>query len=316
MVQPLPAHASAARLNLPASFDNILISSGEIGAFGAHIGGHQEGLDHIWFYVKAGTKARSWAAGTVTSVQNTGSEYHVTIDYGNGLQGRHMEVLTPEVSVGDVVSVGQVIGSGMQWESDKESVELTLLDSNRSDGVLEGAAAAVSPFDYLNTADQQALIASYEALIVTPYFAAGQSKGNDYIWEPYLTNKLLFHNEHRGTVVGEWLLTGTWATGGWPDILTFLDVSNAYYTCKRVAASDDTSDTGVLWGTWSADYALNKIIIYDQSATYYGIFEFGGTSTRETMRFEYQTGTYPASFSSNAALYVERSHIQRRQDPR
>lgn len=291
------------------------MASGEIGAFGAHIGGHMEGLDHIWFYVKAGTKVRSWAAGTITNVTLNSSEYHITIDYGHGLQGTHMEVLTPEVSVGDVVTAGQAIGSGIQWEAGKESAELSLLDSNRSDGVIENNAAYVSPFDYLNAADQQALIASYEALIVNPYFSIGQSKGSDYLWEPYLTNRLLFHNEHRGTVVGEWLLTSTWASGGWPDILTFLDVSNSYYTGKRVAAQDDDG-TDHLWGTWSADYSTNRIVIYDQTATYYGIFEFGGTSTRETMRLEYQTGTYPSSFSANAATYIERAHIQRRLDPR
>jgi hypothetical protein len=315
MVQPLPAHASTTRLSLPTSFNNILISSGEIGAFGAHIGGHMEGLDHIWFYVKTGTKVRSWAAGTVTSVSLSGSEYHIKINYADGLQGWHMEVLTPEVSAGDSVTTGQVVGSGIQWEAGKESAEFTLLDANRSDGVTENGSAYVSPFDYLNTADQQALIASYEALIVTPYFNAGQSKGNDYPWEPYLTNRLLFHGANRGTLTGEWLLRGTWSTGGWPDILTFLDVNNNYYTGKRIAACDDEGND-TLWGTWEADYTLKRIKIYDQSATYYGIFEFGGTSTRETMRLEYQTGTYPSGFSVNAAEYIERMPVQRRMDPR
>lgn len=316
MVQPLPAHASSTRLSLPTSFDNILISGGEIGAFGAHIGGHQEGLDHIWFYVKAGTKARSWANGTVTAVQNTGSEYHITIDYGNGLQGTHMEVITPEVSVGNTVALGQIVGSGMALGVDKESAELSLLDSNRSDGVMSGNAAYVSPFDYLNTTDQTALIASYEALIVTPYFLSGQSHGSDYIWEPFLTNRLLCHSAHKGTVIGEWLLTGTWSVGDWPDILSLLEINNTYYTGKRVAAQDDEGVDSILWGTWEVDYALDRIKIYDQTATYYGIFELGGTATRETMKLEYQTGTFPAAFSANAALYVERMPVSRRMDPR
>jgi hypothetical protein len=272
-----------------------------------------EGLDHIWFYVINGTKARSWAAGTVTEVTLNGSEYHITINYGDGLRGTHLEVATPEVNVGDTVAVGQVVGSG-QIYGGKESAELSLVDANRRDGVIENIAAYVSPFDYLNSADQTALIASYEALVV-PYFIAGQSCGSDNPWEPYLTNRLLFHNANRGTVVGEWLLRGTWEAGGWMDLLTLMDVSNVYYTGKHLAASDDEGNDQ-LWGTWEVDYALNRIVFYDANATYYGIFELGGAATRETMRLEYQTGTYPTEFSPNAAVYIERLPIQRRLDPR
>ena len=96
-----------------------------------------------------------------------------------------------------------------------------------------------------------------------------------------------------------------------------MDVHNAYYTGKRITATDDINEGGAgPIGTWEVDYNLKRIVLYDESATYYGIFELGGTASRETVQLEYQTGTFPSVFSSNAATYIERLPVSRRSDPR
>src|SRR5205823_1921015 len=47
--QPVPANGSPVRLALPVPLSSIdLSATGGFGAFGAHMGGHVEGLNHIW----------------------------------------------------------------------------------------------------------------------------------------------------------------------------------------------------------------------------------------------------------------------------
>lgn len=321
MVQPLPDNASSVRLTLPASIDKILISGGEIGPFGSHQGGHKEGLDHIWFYVTSEAQVGSWAQGEVTEISWTGEEYHVTVDYGDGLKGTHMEMQTTEVSVGDQVIAGQLIGTGMGFVAGKQSAELSLVDENRTDGIASGGSGVyVSPFDYLQSDVQSLLIASYEAQIVTPYLSQGNLKGSNLPWEPYLTNRLIFHSDYRGTLIGEWLLSNKdWVDDDLPDVLSFIATSE-YYSNNRVAAAEDDSSVpgSIFWGTWEADYTENKIIIYNErpanEKVYYGIFAFGGTATRESLTFEYQENTYPSTFSAGASIYLERRPVSRRQD--
>ena len=66
--QPVPAWGSPVRLNLPVALSDIVFGAGGgIGAFGAHQGGHVEGLNHVWIPTRLGIPVRSWAVGTVTT---------------------------------------------------------------------------------------------------------------------------------------------------------------------------------------------------------------------------------------------------------
>ena len=67
--QPVPSWGSPVRLNLPVPLASIVLGpSGGLGAFGAHEGGHVEGLNHIWIPIIPGTVVRSWAAGKVAKI--------------------------------------------------------------------------------------------------------------------------------------------------------------------------------------------------------------------------------------------------------
>ena len=70
-VQPVPSWGSPVRLQLPVPVDSIILGpNGGLGFFGAHEGGHVEGLDHIWMPVTPGAVVGSWADGTVLDIQN------------------------------------------------------------------------------------------------------------------------------------------------------------------------------------------------------------------------------------------------------
>ena len=72
--QPVPSWGSPVRLNLPVPLSSIVLgSAGGLGAFGAHEGAHAEGLNHVWIPTVTGTVVRSWAAGTVTKIEDMGS---------------------------------------------------------------------------------------------------------------------------------------------------------------------------------------------------------------------------------------------------
>ncbi|HEY4131717.1 MAG TPA: hypothetical protein VGM50_13950, partial [Gemmatimonadaceae bacterium] len=144
-VQPVPSWGSPVRLRLPVPLDSIdLGPTGGLGFFGAHEGGHVEGLDHVWIPTKPGTVVGSWADGTVLNVQLIDGEYYIDVDYGHGLVGKHQLVDQPLVSVGQHVKQGAQIGIA-------RLAEFNLVDYNRSDGVrTENAGGSnVSPFDYL-----------------------------------------------------------------------------------------------------------------------------------------------------------------------
>src|SRR5438477_675120 len=122
--QPVPLWGSPVRLNLPVPLSSIDLtaSTGGLGAFGAHEGGHVEGLNHVWIPTAPGTVVRSWAAGTVTVVDDRGPigpsahEYFITVDYGQGLVGKHLDVTLPLVKAGDKVKEGDPIANGTSAE--------------------------------------------------------------------------------------------------------------------------------------------------------------------------------------------------------
>src|SRR4051794_33306345 len=118
--QPVPSWGSPVRLNLPVALSDIVLGqAGGLGAFGAHEGGHVEGLNHVWIPTKLGIPVRSWAAGKVTKIEDLGPrgtpdgrhEYFITIDYGQGLVGKHLDVDLPLVKLGDSVKEGDPVGS-------------------------------------------------------------------------------------------------------------------------------------------------------------------------------------------------------------
>ncbi len=316
--QPVPPGASTTRLVLPASIEKIAIT--KIGAFGAHQGGHPEGLDHEWIEIKDDVPIGSWGDGEVTRLnQKSAGDYSLEINFGDGLVGAYMEIKTPLVKVGDKVKVGQPIGYGIPAYNNPgyQSGEFVLGDDNRRDGVKGWTVqngVAVSPFDYLRDDVKQQLISEFTKQAIDPYVSKGQPIETINPWEPYLTNPLLIHKQNMGTIAGEWYLKSMkWATDSFPDVLILLKANTKYYNQNRIIASDEEQEKFV--GTWEADYTKKTFVI--NSNVYgllYGIFELDESGSRATLKIEYQTGSYPTGFSDKALTYIERDAVQRRED--
>ncbi len=312
----LPTGASSVRLSLPAYIDNFLLSSeGGIGGYGIHAGGHIEGLDHVWIELIKGVPFKSWADGTITDIRWNNGEYHIYIDYGDNLEGIHMEVETPYVSVGDHVTRGQVIGLGGSFGGECSSAELTLIDRGRTDGPTPwGGGANVSPFDYLRPADKQLLVDTYKEKVIDPYVASGTRAWGFQPEQPYLTNNIFIHDGNEGKLTGSWYLTSAEFAVGYPnDYFFFMEASNPYYTGNVVKAQDRDlmgGDHTIREGTFEVDYAAGRVKMINPDSwpekTYYGIFQIDESNDQAVLKIEYQEGSYPSSFSSNALYYIEK----------
>lgn len=322
IVQPVPPGASSVRLQLPVPIDKIMFTSGGMITYGMHGGGHPEGFDHIALPVQPGTPIGSWADGEVKEVKPSGEielgEYCVVVYYGDGLWGRHTEVKTPVVKAGDKVKAGDPIGIGMSFVAGTESGEFALIDNHRTDGPNENGVH-VSPYDYLREDVQKQFIAAYEEKVLKPYLSRGLNLGLLNAWEPYLTNPLLIHRQHKGTLVGEWYLNAPWEIGGLPDVMILKEADTKYYNQNRITALDSThgeieKEATYVLGTWEADYQKRQIRIKTDQVTYYGIYELDETGDRATLKIEYQEGSYPTGFSDKAAIYIERRPITRMED--
>jgi hypothetical protein len=313
-VQPVPSWGSPVRLQLPVPVDSIILGpNGGLGFFGAHEGGHVEGLDHLWIPVTPGTVIGSWADGTVLDIQNIDGSYYVDIDYGQGLVGKHQVAQRVLVTVGQHVKAGDpvVVASG--------NAEFNLVDYNRTDGVRtdDNGGANVSPFDYLKPDVQAALIARHVNEVVNPYFTAGSIAGNSRPWEPYLTNKILDHADHRGTFLGEWLLTNKGWTVADPlyfDVMTIHDVTNAYGHFQHIDLEDmNAPPTGseLADGTWVPGDSAGKFIVSMtfNGPVYYARYAVDESGPRAKLTIEWKVGSYPASISPNAAVYIERKNV-------
>jgi hypothetical protein len=313
-VQPVPSWGSPVRLQLPVPVDSIILGpNGGLGFFGAHEGGHVEGLDHLWIPVRPGTVIGSWADGTVLDIQNIDGSFYVDIDYGQGLVGKHQVAERVLVAVGQHVKAGDpvVVAAG--------NAEFNLVDYNRTDGIRTGdtGGANVSPFDYLKPDAQAALIARHVNEVVNPYFAKGSSAGNSRPWEPNLTNKILNHADHRGTFLGEWLLTNKGWTVADPlyfDVITIHDVTNSYGHFQHIDLEDmNAPPTGseLSDGTWVPGDSAGKFIMSMtfNGPVYYARYAVDESGPRAKLTIEWKVGSYPASISSNAAVYIERKNV-------
>ena len=322
MTQPVPSWGSPVRLALPVPVAAIILGpGGGLGAFGGHQGGHTEGLNHVWIPTVPGTTVRSWADGTVTRIEDTGPvtagspvrEYFITIDYGQGLVGKHMAASQSLVAVGARVRQGDPVAVG-------SGAEFMLIDNNRSDGERTGGSfgSPVSPFDYLRDSDKAALLARFQADVVVPWFATGKTAGESRPWEPALTNRMLFHDLQKGTVAGEWLLTNK----GWHrtpdpsyyDVMTIFDVTNSFGHFQRVEAGDyDWSLPGNKnhsAGSWSApDGPGTMIVTFERGPAMYARYSIDETGSRAKLTIEWRSGAYPTAINSQAAVYVTRSPI-------
>jgi len=214
--------------------------------------------------------------------------------------------------VGDKIKQGDRVASG-------PSAEFMLSDQNRSDGERSDGGSPVSPFDYLRDDLKAAVIARHISSVVDPYFKTGNAVGNSRPWEPYLTNKMLFHKDHPGTVAGEWILSKK----GWNipdpmyfDVMAIFDVTNEYGHFQRFDVMDyDWSKPGNKKngnGTWSSGDGSGKIIFLltgsnQLNGTYYGLYKIDETGGRATMSLEWKKGSYPDVITPNAAVYTERS---------
>ncbi len=324
VTQRVPAGASSMRLaSLPAPHDKILLQ--HLGAFGAHKGGHPEGLDHEWIDIQDGTPVGSWADGTVIEVKlNNPSEPHgewrVIIDYGDGLFGEHMDVKTPLVKKGALVKAGEpvAVGVAVPWISGFQSGEFNLTDEHRRDGVkswVRPTGVFVSPFDYLRDEVKQDFISVFTREVLEAHVSKADMAAGVKPWEPYLTNPMLFHKMYQGTLAGEWLLKSRkWAEDGVPDVVIFFADNTKYYDQQRVLASEDEGKE-IFIGTWEAEYVKKQFILRTESeGLYYGLFELNESGPRATLTIEYQRESYPAAFSDRAHVYIERDALPRRQD--
>ena len=312
--QPVPSWGSPVRLDLPVPLDSIVLGpAGGLGFFGAHEGGHVEGLDHVWIPIRPGTVVNSWADGTVLDIQLIDGSYYIDIDYGQGLVGKHQVVTKPLVVAGQHVKQGDPVAVAA-------TAEFNLVDYNRTDGVRtsETGGSNVSPFDYLKPDVQAALIARNVSEVVNPYFSAGLEAGSSRPWEPTLTNKLLFHADHRGTFQGEWLCINK----GWTipdsvyfDIVTIHDVTNAYGHFEHIDLEDYNTSApqskGLTDGTWVPGDSAGKFIVTmsHSGAVYYARYSVDESGPRAKLTIQWQQGSYPSAISSSAAVYVERANV-------
>jgi hypothetical protein len=315
LTQPVPSWGSSVRLNLPVPLDSIVLTGAAagLGFFGAHEGGHVEGLDHIWIPIKPGTIVDSWADGTVLKIELIDGSYYIDIDYGHGLVGKHQAVSRPLVTVGQHVKQGDPVAIAT-------NAEFNLVDYNRTDGVRtsENGGSNVSPFDYLKPDVQAALVSRVMSEVVAPYFTAGIVAGSSRPWEPLLTNKLLFHHDHRGTFQGEWILTDRgWTTSDpvYFDVVAIRDVTNAYGHFQHIDLEDyNTSlpaSKGLRDGTWTAGDSTGKFVVTlsYSGETYFVRYAVDESGPRATLRMEWRLGSYPDSISSRAAVYIERTNV-------
>lgn len=321
LTQPIPSWGSSVRLALPVPLGSIVLGpGGGLGAFGGHQGGHTEGLNHVWIPTTGTiTTVGSWADGTVTKIEDTGAftpgnpqhEYFVTVDYGNGLVGKHLDATQVLVTLGAHVKQGDPVVRGA-------TAEFMLIDNNRTDGERSGPTngSFVSPFDYLRDADKNALIARFQAEVIAPWFSTGKSAGNSRPWEPALTNPSLFHARQMGTVAGEWILTNKgWHSTPDPsyyDLMTIFDVTNSYGHWQRIEAGDhDWSLPGNknnASASWTApDGPGTMIVTFFGKPAMYARYSTDDTGTRSKLTIKWKAGSYPASISAAAAVYVTRS---------
>ena len=314
-VQPVPCWGSPVRLNLPVPLDSIVLAgpTGGLGFFGAHEGGHVEGLDHVWIPTTPGTVVNSWADGTVLDIQLIGGSYYIDIDYGHGLVGKHQVATKPLVVAGQQVKAGDPVAIAA-------TAEFNLVDYNRTDGVRtsDTGGSNVSPFDYLKPDVQAALIAKNINEVVNPYFTIGSVAGNSRPWEPMLTNKILFHSDYPSTFQGVWLCTNKGWTVADPlyfDVVTIHDVTNAYGHFQHIDLEDYNTalpgSKGLTDGTWVPGDSAGKFIMTmgHGGPTYYARYTVDESGSRAKLTIEWQLGSYPTAISSNAAVYIERKNV-------
>ncbi len=317
ITQPVPSWGSRTRLILPVALDRIGFDPASgIGAFGSHQGGHPEGLDHVWMEVTGTDPIRSWAAGTVTKIENMGGgEYFITIEYDGGLTGKHMEVRQSLVTVGQHVNAGDPICYGLSMAY-FQSAEFMLIDRNRNDGETAGSSGSyVSPFDYLRDDIRAQVESVYVRKVMNLYFGQGKDVGNNKRIEPYLTNRMFFHPLNRNTLVGEWLLNRKWGIGNYPDILTFLRADNPYMSGGRVVAGEDATMGRLNFdGPWDADTLLHHVTFEYLGSPYFGLYSIDESGSRALLKLEYRTDVYPTSFTDSAVTYIERAPLPRRVD--
>jgi hypothetical protein len=269
----------------------------------------------VWLYNTTDDQVKSWADGTVTRVDTYPDQMMITIDYGNGLIGQHMSIQTAYVTIGQKVKAGDVIALGI---SGSLNDEYQLMDENRGDGIKTdiNGYSYVSPFDYMQPSQQAALIALYQAQVVTPFFTLGQETNAGKPWEPYLTNQTLIHHQNRGTLIGEWVLSNRqWNTPDplYFDILTINDVTNAYGHFSHFNATDYNlsapTTKGIVDGTFTLTGQAGQVVFtYSGSATpsWYGLYSIDESSGRAIMKLEWNAVGFPAAISANAAIYYER----------
>ena len=326
ITQPLPEGASKVRLVFYTPLDTIPLT--EIGAYGAHPVGHAEGLDHEWIAISNTKPFTSWADGIVVYVNTIENRIQddtpsIVIYYGDGLWGEHMHVQKSLVQPGDIIKAGDPVGYGEKYAPGYQFAEFNVADQHRRDSVgywykFVKGATLVSPFDYLQEDVKLQLTEKWKKDIIDTYVLRGEETFGvvPTPWEPYLTNPILFHQENKGTLIGEWFLRSKpWTHDNVPDIVIFFTNNTKYYNKQRVVGVEEVlgkdSTKPAFSGVWEADYQNNRFIITTHDVTYYGIFELDESAPQAQLKIEYRQDSYPTGFSEQAFIYTERERISK-----
>lgn len=237
--------------------------------------------------------------------------YTITMDYGSNLQGWHAHIASTDLSVGDLVLSGELIGVGRNVDAGHKTSAYGLVDLGRVDGpAASDGGVLVSPFDYLNDTSKHMLVDRYK-LEVADHFNLGDE--NSKIWgfepyQPYLTNKIRLHEANTGELSGVWRISSSATAPGFPhDTMTFIEAATPYYTGNVVMARDQDDDEFFplrLDGVFEVDYASGRLIINTADGIiYYGIFEVDENSVQPVLKIEYQADQYPERFTANSLIY-------------
>ena len=130
------------------------------------------------------------------------------------------------------------------------------------------------------------------------------------MWKPFLTNRLLIHEGNKGKLVGEWISTQKWdSRDGRPDVIAFIEANHSLWVGTHMRGHDLYNYEDIISGSWDADYERGQVRISSSGGDFFGIFEIDETEELATLKFEYQSGSYPAGFSNAALTFVERAPV-------
>jgi len=280
-----------------------------IGSFGSHHGSHPEGLDHVGFDVGENTQIKAPARGYVVNIsEEEEGHYKITFEHSDIMVSYldHLRSLADNIEEGMIVEQGDLIGYPENMGG-TYAAEIALVDGTVETGPINtmvayhlatGVGSYVSPYLFLSTEDRAALESVYGAL-----------NDPEDLCDYNLENEIFSHES--GSVVGAWVTTSEWQSGGYPEIIAFKTCDHRYHTGNhRFVYIDRTGcgGTGSTDGDYDVDESKNPKWVNLNNAGHYGIYEIVEVDGEERLKIEWanSAAARPTSFSSAAVTYVQR----------